>query len=1429
MEFTGERFVPSEQGELRLEHYHRYAVAVEIVQDRAVLDVACGEGYGSSLLANYARSVVGVDVSAESVRHAQATYSNQQNLSFVQAGATSLPMTPDSFDVVVSFETIEHLLEQAEMLAEIRRVLRPDGCLIISSPNRPVYSADRETPNEFHVAELDFEELHDLLSSQFGAVKYYGQQIEMGSVVRPRSEDRDYFKAWHDNGSQLGGGCGRASAASKYFLAVCGSADSGLPCLSASVLYPDDLDLAETYRGFARWAQSVDKLYADSRSAYAEITEKMDEQAVQLSNSRLAVAEARAELASLGEARKFLEAELEQSQKVLLERDTEIASMAVARKEWEAAKLALEQWALELNSLVETHSHAVSMRDQQIFEMENSTSWKLTRPMRYAVTLMRGMAPKVKGILLNALRAGFHSLPVSHLRRQRLKSWVYSRIPSAFENTLSYNMWRTQARYDSPLRIQAEKPVSIGDAFSFNKYETPTVSIVIPVHGQVEYTYRCLRSLWSHRSHYSFEVIVVDDCSTDNTASVLASIAGLRVVRNDLNLGYLRSCNTGAQHALGKLLVLLNNDTIVLPSWLDELVETFNAIPRAGLVGSKLLYPDGTLQEAGGIIWKDGSGWNYGRNQDPHDSDYSYLRDVDYCSGASLAICKALFDQLGGFDEHYMPAYGEDSDLAFRVRQAGYRVLYQPLSQLVHFEGVTSGTDTASGAKAYQIENAEKLYRRWQSLLMDHGQPGIDVRRERERVIVGRALVLDHCTPTPDQDAGSITAVNLMRILQALGFKVTFIPEDNFQFTNAYTQQLQRIGIECLYAPYTTSVEQHLRDHGAEYDLVLVFRFLAAERNLAAVTRYCGGAKVIFHTSDLHHLREMREAELAASEKLRRVALQTRDRELAVIRAVDATIVHSTAEKALLDQELSFGDQASRVFLFPWAIDIPGSESTFADRDGMVFVGGFQHQPNVDAVHYFVNDIFPLVRDRLPDAVFRIVGSRCTPEIYGLADRPGIEVLGFVKDLGEVLDACKLSVIALRYGAGIKGKIATCLSYALPCVSTSIGAEGMELGDGDGVLVEDEAKAFADAVVRLHQDPHLWAGLSEGGLEFAIRNYSLSAGIDIVRYILESIGYPGSKIGEAEVCSFAGLSQASEAMFRVDQIDDPLEVCVDLRTHSEYERWAADPLLSAQREIEAQIAHAHRDSDSYTVPGYCRVCEKGTDFFVDKQSGSIQGSDMWLPNWRERLVCPICGLNNRQRAIAYAASKILSRYRDRRPEVYLMEQVTPIYSWITNSLPHALSTGSEYLGTEIAPGAIIDGIRHEDVEKLSFSQDSFDLILSNDVLEHVVDPGKALREAHRVLRSGGELLMSVPFHLDSQNSVRRAEVNQGKLNHLLPPVYHGNPVSDDGSLVFVDFGWDLLDEIRQSGFLDPRLCFYWSEVYGHLGPAQHYIHAVKAR
>lgn len=617
----------------------------------------------------------------------------------------------------------------------------------------------------------------------------------------------------------------------------------------------------------------------------------------------------------------------------------------------------------------------------------------------------------------------------------------------------------------------------------------PDVSIIIPVHGQIAYTLNCLASLFAHESRYTAEILIVDDRSPDATPDVLPRIGGIRIHHNEANLGFVRSCNAAPAMARGRVLLFLNNDTRVLPGWLDALLDSFSSFPSAGLVGSKLLYPDGTLQEAGAIIWRDGSAWNYGRNDDPNRPVYTHARQVDYVSGASIAVPAELWRSVGGFDELFVPAYCEDADLALRIRAAGREIWFQPLSRVIHYEGRTAGTDTKSGVKAHQETNTKKLFLRWRETLTTHRANGDAPYFERERGVTKRALVVDATTPTPKQDAGSVTTMQTLALFQQLGYKMYYAPQDNFLYDAAHTPALLRIGIECAYSPFEGPFENYIRRYGALLDAILVYRMPVLEATLSDIRRHAPSAPVLFHTMDLHFLRLERQAELDGTEEARAIAARAKKKELDLIAQVDCTITHSTFERDLLAREVP----DAPVVVWPFMFEFFGTTVGLERRRDFVFLGGYKHPPNIDAVEFFAREVLPLIRAKVPDARFIIAGANPGPEVRVL-ESDHVIVTGLIDDLRDVMDRSRVFVCPLRFGAGTKGKISTAMSYGLPVVSTGCGAEGMELVDGEDVLIAETPEDLAAACLQVYRDPALWARMSEAGQRLVREKHSLEMG-----------------------------------------------------------------------------------------------------------------------------------------------------------------------------------------------------------------------------------------------------------------------------------------------------------------------------------------------
>jgi GT2 family glycosyltransferase len=611
---------------------------------------------------------------------------------------------------------------------------------------------------------------------------------------------------------------------------------------------------------------------------------------------------------------------------------------------------------------------------------------------------------------------------------------------------------------------------------------------------------------------------LVDDAADAETKRLLQEVRGARIVHNDENLGYLRSVNKGASVARGKWLVLFNNDTEVRPHWLSALLDCANSSDDVGVVAPKYIYADGTLNEAGGIIWRDGTGVNYGRGDVPTGFHYEYRREIDYGSAAALMVSADLWRKAGGFDERYVPMYYEDVDLCFEARERGLRVLYEPAAVVVHLEGATAGTDVAVGYKRYQEQNRPKFVAKWRRRLdADHHRPSsVDVRIAANRHARKHVLVIDHRVPMWDRDAGSLRILSIMRALIELGARVTFLP-DNLADIRPYTAGLQRMGVEVLYGAVDVNAE--LDTLGPGLSTVILCRPHPASHWLDLVREVAPAAKVIYDTVDLHWLRESRRSNIAATPSAARAATNgkpdvaslsprakaLRELELAMIRSCDATIVVSDRERIQVERDVP----DASLLVLPTVHEVEQRVSSPDDRRGILFVGGFEHLPNVDAAVCLVRQVMPIVWDELGDVQVSIVGSNPPAEVKALAS-PSVHVEGWVENLEPLLARSRLMLAPLRFGAGMKGKVTQCLAAGLPVVTTPVGAEGLISDDGPGsdpsgslMLVGEDPPELAAAAIDLYTDDDLWRRLSFNGQAFIAENCSMKVISERLRDLLD--------------------------------------------------------------------------------------------------------------------------------------------------------------------------------------------------------------------------------------------------------------------------------------------------------------------------------------
>jgi GT2 family glycosyltransferase/SAM-dependent methyltransferase/glycosyltransferase involved in cell wall biosynthesis len=824
LEWTGERLTTAADGQVETEHLHRYFLARELVRGLDVLDIASGEGYGSALLAQSARSVVGVEIDPTTVAHAASHYS-ASNLTFIQGAAQSIPLGDASVDAVVSFETVEHIYEQEQFLAEIRRVLKPGGIVIISSPNRDVYSAPGTPPNPHHVRELAEGQFAALVGGQFTHIEMFGQRPIVGSViVGAKSAVHPRPVLTFDRRSEDIFECSSGFDRILYYLIVASN--------NSDFRVPDT---------FYFDLQAIDDLIATAPAL----------------------------------------------QRALKDRDQE-----------------LSQRQGEVDRLAETgHQLAAEVEHQ---------------------------AATVKRLTLE--------LESESAERHRLTAEI-------------------------------ERQTAAGERLT----------------SQLESLSSQLESQSSQLESQSSELKRQSSVAEQSLQALAAAQTAL--------------AELGARHSQSQMVMAANWEGLIERlSWID------------GTASELTTETEKVLRQP----WR------------PTAQRLLYL------------LFSALAVTPGGAG-------------AFFQRQAEQRTP-ERLKRLVR---------EAEGHSQWWLE-CQRL---------GNDQP---TRGEPRR----RILVADYRVPRPDVSAGERATVGILKDLCALGYEVTFLA-GNLAPGGQYEEDLRRLGVTVITgASGFASAAKYVETHGNRFGVFYLIRVEVAEALLAAARFAAPSARIIFHAPDLHFLREQREADYHSDEEARRQALRTRQREIAMMTASDHVVVVSPSEVPIL-QPLIPGKAVS-VFpvLYAPVADHPAG---YGGRSNVFFLGGFGHSPNIEAVRWFANEVWPHVRATLPDVEFHIVGAEAPPSIVELGARPGVKVVGYVKDLDDLLATFRVGVAPLLFGAGIKGKVAMTMGAGVPCVCTTIAAEGMSLESNVHTLIEDDARAFADAVVRVYRDEALWARLSEQG------------------------------------------------------------------------------------------------------------------------------------------------------------------------------------------------------------------------------------------------------------------------------------------------------------------------------------------------------------
>lgn len=760
-----------------------------------------------------------------------------------------------------------------------------------------------------------------------------------------------------------------------------------------------------------------------------------------------------------------------------------------------------------LENLVKSEKESYENFQRAIY---SSISWRFSAPIRFLSNKLRALVRNIiwtiRKIILVTGRAVFYCLPVRLDTKNIFVCSIYqTRLGGIFKGMPHYEAYLKSLQPRSSSFVpasRASKSIMIDeidqviDSIKFTIDLRPELTIIIPTYGNLLLTLNCLRSISNNLPKCSYEVLVIEDASGDVQIQKINGIKNIRFIQNENNLGFTLSCNQAASKANGTYLYFLNNDTEVLPNAIDSLIQTAKSLAHCGMVGSKLIYPSGHLQEAGGIVWAAGNAWNYGRMGDPNAHEFNYLKEVDYCSGASILIKKELFFSVGCFDEAYAPAYCEDTDLAFKVRKVGLSVIYQPQSEVIHFEGMSHGTDIASGIKSYQAVNQSKFQGKWAPILSNQVHDERDVFWARDRSSKKKTfLFIDHHLPKFDQDAGSKTISQIIDFLLEKNIHVVYYPI-NLAYDPIYTPHFQQRGVEVLYSDMGPKyLQKYLSEYSKYLDSIFISRPSVAKEIFEVLADY-PLLKTIYYGHDIHYQRMIKELESEGKFPVNNSIKDMQSVEQRCWESFDVIFYPSNEEVNFVENYLSEKHQRGRVRrlpIFRYEADDVVTRKIAERPTGLIFVGGFGHAPNLTGLVWFLDKVWPIIAEHNPEIKLHIVGSN-TP--YAIKERASDSILvhGHIsdEDLRALYSAPLISIAPLLFGAGVKGKVVEAIRWGLPVVTTSVGNQGLD-GIESGILVADTPAEFIDKVNELMQDIDLYNFLSNSGIYYVRKNYSTSA------------------------------------------------------------------------------------------------------------------------------------------------------------------------------------------------------------------------------------------------------------------------------------------------------------------------------------------------
>lgn len=615
--------------------------------------------------------------------------------------------------------------------------------------------------------------------------------------------------------------------------------------------------------------------------------------------------------------------------------------------------------------------------------------------------------------------------------------------------------------------------------FEFNSANA-RISIIIVLFNQAELTLGCIKSI-AENAGMPIELIIIDNNSTDQTKKLIRQIEGATIIQNPDNLHFLEACNQALELVTTEYILFLNNDAELLNGSLIAALNAINDYSDIGAVGGKIILPDGTLQEAGCTIWKDGSCSGYGRGFSPLSYEYNFRRVVDYCSGAFLLTKTKLFKEHGGFDNHFKPAYYEETDYCLWLQEMGLKVVYVPEAAIRHFEFASSAM---SDAVALQETNKEKFINKHTLQLQNHF-PNFHIFVIKARFAASlsgskRILYIDDRVPHKSLGMGFPRSNTIIKCMRELGYEITIFPStfpdeenwpDSFKDIDPYIEIAKGFG--------HWKFSEFIKNRKDYYDLIWVSRSHNLTLLKDELLKLVNKTRIIYDAEAINTEREIHKQNLENGVTKPLDFMEKLEQELTLPMFADLIIAVSKPDAAKF---ISRG--MTNTIVLGHTLNEKPSTTGYHDRHGILFIGNLDHEgsPNVDSILWFIQNVFPIIQKALPEVVLNVAGTNKAQSIKDITHK-NVIIHGFVDDLTELINQNRIFIAPTRFAAGIPFKIHEASSFGLPTVTTRLLQSQLGWDNNEHLIVADaDPQDFASKTIDLYTQEELWNRIHQGCL-----------------------------------------------------------------------------------------------------------------------------------------------------------------------------------------------------------------------------------------------------------------------------------------------------------------------------------------------------------